>query len=143
MIHPVELFTHPDNLFVAGFIGSPAMNLLDATVSDGAARVGSLVVPLTTDQLSTLTTDAVVIGVRPETFNVATEGGLDAEVEMVEELGSESYLYCLAPGVEGKQVTVRTEGLSPSSRGDRISLVPGTGSVHVFDAATGARLEEG
>ncbi len=140
---PRTLFTHPDNLFVAGFIGSPAMNLLDATVLDGAARVGSLVVPLTTDQLATLTTEAVVIGVRPEAFKVATEGGLDAEVELVEELGSESYLYCLAPGVEGKQVTVRTEGLSPASRGDRISLVPGTGGIHVFDAATGARLEEG
>ncbi len=138
---PRDLFTHPINLFVAGFIGSPAMNLLDARVVDGAAHVGSLAVPLTAEQLSAITSDAVVVGVRPETFVVAGEGGLDAVVELVEELGSESYLYCDAPGVDGKQVTVRTEGLSPASRGDRVSLVPGAAGVHLFDAVTGARLE--
>ncbi len=139
---PRTLFTHPDNLFVAGFIGSPAMNLLDAKVVDGQAHVGSLTLALSTQQLSTLTSGAVVVGVRPEAFSIEKSGGLDAEVELVEELGSESYLYCTAPGVDGKQVTVRTEGLSPASRGERVSLVPRAVGVHVFDAVTGARLEE-
>ncbi|MEO6571246.1 MAG: sn-glycerol-3-phosphate ABC transporter ATP-binding protein UgpC [Ilumatobacteraceae bacterium] len=137
---PRALFTDPVNLFVAGFIGSPAMNLLDARAVDGVARVGSLDVPLTPSQSSALTTDRVVVGIRPEAFSARTEGGLDVDVELVEDLGSESFLYCLTDATADKQVVARVEGLSASQRGDRVSLVPQVGSVHVFDAATGARL---
>ena len=139
---PRQLFTRPVNLFVAGFIGSPAMNLLDATVSDGAARSGSLTVELTPDQSSGLTSAAVTIGVRPESWIVGREGGLDATVDLIEELGSESYLYCTAQGMDHKEVVVRTEGLSSSQRGDKVSLVPKPEAVHLFDTATGLRLAD-
>jgi multiple sugar transport system ATP-binding protein len=139
---PRELFTTPVNLFVAGFIGSPAMNLMDATVDESGVTVGSLTVPLTATQRGVLASDAAVLGVRPEGFDVRSSGGLDATVDLVEELGSESYLYCTAPGVEGKQVVVRTEGLSPSQRGDRVSLVPQPSATHVFDSVTGVRLPD-
>ncbi len=140
---PRELFLTPVNLFVAGFIGSPAMNLMDATMTGGSARVGSLTVPLTTAQTAGLTSDRVVLGVRPEGFTVASEGGLDVDVELVEELGSESYLYCVALGLADKQIVTRTAGLSGSRRGDRISLVPDPAMIHVFDAVSGVRLAAG
>jgi len=139
---PRELFTRPANLFVAGFIGSPAMNLLDGTISDNVARTGSLEVPLTPEQSSGATSDALTIGVRPENWSTASDGGLNATVNLVEELGSESYLYCTAEGAGQREVVVRTEGLSSSQRGDRVSLVPQPDSIHLFDAETGARLAD-
>jgi multiple sugar transport system ATP-binding protein len=139
---PRELFTRPANVFVAGFIGSPAMNLLDAQLADDGADVGTLVVPFTAAQRGAVTSPDIVVGVRPEGFSVATTGGLDATVDLVEELGSESYLYCTADGLPDKQVVVRTEGLSAAQRGDHVSLVPQPASVHLFDAATGARLPD-
>jgi multiple sugar transport system ATP-binding protein len=137
---PRELFTRPANLFVAGFIGSPAMNLLHATVSDGVARAGSLAVELAPEQTSALTSSSITVGVRPENWVVGTDGGLDATVDLVEELGSESFLYCTAQGMDHQEVVVRTEGLSSSQRGDRVSLVPQRQALHLFDTASGARL---
>jgi multiple sugar transport system ATP-binding protein len=139
---PRALFMHPVNLFVAGFIGSPAMNLLPATLTGETAEVGSLRVPLTPAQRADVTSDRVVIGVRPEGFAIDTMGGLDATVDLVEELGSECYLYCTAPGVRDRSVVVRTEGLSSSHPGDAVSLVPRQNSVHLFDAGSGKRLPE-
>ena len=139
---PRQLFTQPANLFVAGFIGSPAMNLLAATVSDGRARAGSLAVGLTPDQVNALTSASVTVGVRPESWIVGRDGGLDATVDVVEELGSESYLFCTAQGMDHQEVVVRTEGLSSSQRGDQVSLVPKPEAVHLFDTATGLRLSD-
>ena len=140
---PKDLFTSPVNVFVAGFIGSPAMNLLAAKVGDDGATHGSLTVPLTPEQRSRLTSDAVTIGVRPEAWTLGIEGGLDVEVLVVEELGSESFLYCTDPAadaVTGAQVVARAEGLSSSVPGDHVSLVPRPDRLHLFDTATGARL---
>ncbi len=139
---PRELFTRPSNLFVAGFIGSPAMNLLEGTVSDNVARTGSLEIPLTPEQSSGITSSTVTIGVRPENWTTASDGGLDATVNLVEELGSESYLYCTTDGADQREVVVRTEGLSSSQRGDQVSLVPQPKTVHLFDTETGARLAD-
>jgi multiple sugar transport system ATP-binding protein len=137
---PRELFTTPSNLFVAGFIGSPAMNLMPATITDDAAQVGSLSVPLTADQRSALSGQDVVVGVRPEAWEITADGGLDAHIDLVEELGSESFLYCSAPGVPDKQVVVRQEGLSPARRGETVSLVPRPVGLHIFDSQTGERV---
>jgi multiple sugar transport system ATP-binding protein len=139
---PRELFTRPVNVFVAGFIGSPAMNLLPAVLAGEAAEAGSLRVPLTPTQRAELSSERVVVGVRPEGFTIAASGGLDATVDLVEELGSECYLYCTASGVADRSVVVRTEGLTSSRAGDTISLVPRAGTVHLFDAASGSRLSE-
>jgi multiple sugar transport system ATP-binding protein len=136
---PRDLFTAPVNQFVAGFIGSPAMNLLPATVDDAAATYGSLRVPLTPEQLEALSSGAITVGVRPNDLTIRTDGGLDATVEFVEELGSEAFLYCVADGSE-TEVVARTEGLSALQRGDKVSLVPTPSGVHLFDAKSGARL---
>jgi multiple sugar transport system ATP-binding protein len=140
---PKELFTDPVNLFVAGFIGSPQMNLLAATADDDGASYGALVVPLTPAQRAALTSAAVTIGVRPEDWRVEGEGGLDVVVAVVEELGSEAFLYCTDPSadvVTARPFVARAEGLSASQPGDRINLVPRLDRVHLFDTATGARL---
>ena len=136
---PRELFTSPVNIFVAGFIGSPAMNLLPATVTEAGAVIGSMTVPLSPAQRSSATTDAVTIGLRPEGFSVGTHGGLDAVVETVEELGSDAFLYCTVHGVDGF-VVARAAGLSGVRARDAISLIPDHAVAHFFDTATGLRL---
>ena len=140
---PRDLFKRPANAFVAGFIGSPAMNQLTAIIDGQVARAGSLSVPLTREQIDAATAPSVTIGVRPECWQIGGPGGLDARVDLVEELGSESYLYCTVSGMDHQPVVARTEGLSPRRPGDDVSLVPKPGEVHLFDAATGLRLPEG
>jgi multiple sugar transport system ATP-binding protein len=136
---PRELFTEPVNVFVAGFIGSPSMNLLPATVSEGVASYGSLRVPLSPEQLEALESAAITIGVRPNDLDIGAEGGLDATVEFVEELGSEAFLYCIADGTD-TEVVARTDGLSVLQSGDKVSLVPRPRGLHLFDTRSGARL---
>jgi len=133
---PIGLFARPVNVFVAGFIGSPAMNLLETTVDTDGAIVGGTRLPLTPAQRSAMTGPGIVVGVRPEGWTIG-DGGFDAVVEVVEELGSDQYLYCR----DGDRVlTVRTPGMAPWQRGQAIALAPQIGSVHLFDAATGDRL---
>ncbi|MFC3453397.1 ABC transporter ATP-binding protein [Amycolatopsis speibonae] len=135
---PVGLFAKPVNVFVAGFIGSPAMNLLETTVDTDGAVVGGTRLPLTPAQRSALTGPGIVVGVRPEGWTIG-DGGFEAVVEVVEELGSDQYLYCR----DGDRVlTVRTPGMAPWQRGEPISLAPQPGAVHLFDAATGDRLPD-
>ncbi|MEU7789008.1 sn-glycerol-3-phosphate ABC transporter ATP-binding protein UgpC [Amycolatopsis sp. NPDC049159] len=128
---PIGLFSRPANVFVAGFIGSPSMNLLETSVDEAT-------VPLTPAQRSALTGPGLVAGVRPEGWTLG-EGGYEAVVEVVEELGSDQYLYCRA----GERVfTVRTPGMAPWQRGEPITLSPKPDAVHLFDAATGERLPD-
>ena len=136
---PRELFTRPANQFVAGFIGSPAMNLLPATVEEDTASYGSLRVPLTPDQLEALTSGAVTVGVRPNDLTIGADGGLNATVSFVEELGSEAFLYCVDDATNA-EVVARTEGLSVLQRGDMVSLIPSPVGVHLFDTKSGIRL---
>lgn len=143
---PRRLFTDPANAFVAGFIGSPAMNLVHATLDDEAARIGAFKVPLTRPQLAATTSPALIVGVRPESVDLVSEAAEDgstmsAVVDVVEELGSESFLYCSIVGHPDPFI-VRVEGLSPVSRGASVRLFPQRIGVHVFDGATGIRLPE-
>ncbi|WP_020659199.1 ABC transporter ATP-binding protein [Amycolatopsis benzoatilytica] len=136
---PVGLFARPVNVFVAGFIGSPAMNLLTTTADDGGAVVGGARLPLTPAQRSALTGPGIVVGVRPEGWETGPEG-LAAVVEVVEELGSDQYLYCRSEN--SGVLTVRTPGMAPWQRGEKIGLTPKPGAVHLFDEATGDRLPD-
>jgi multiple sugar transport system ATP-binding protein len=136
---PRDLFTNPVNEFVAGFIGSPAMNLMPATTDGSDAVYGTLRVTLTPEQLEALTSAAITVGVRPNDFEIRTDGGLDARVEFVEELGSEAFLYCLAEGTN-KEIVARTDGLSTLQTGDTVSLIPRPAGLHLFDTKSGARL---
>jgi multiple sugar transport system ATP-binding protein len=139
---PRELFTRPVNAFVAGFIGSPAMNMMNATTDERGVVFGTMVLPLTAQQRSALTSPAVIAGVRPENLHARGEGGLDATVLTVEELGSESYLYCIPDQHPEVSIVSRSEGLSSIRPGDAVHLVPDHGALHLFDGATGLRLPD-
>ena len=141
---PRELFLRPSNVFVASFIGSPAMNLLEATASGGAANVGQLAIPITRAQEAALTTPEMMVGVRPEGWQI-TDGdqGLAVRVDAIEELGSEAFLYCSVDDGEARTaVVVRSEGLSSRFRGDKIHLLVQSGVAHLFDRSTGERLPD-
>jgi multiple sugar transport system ATP-binding protein len=138
---PRDLFTRPANTFVAGFIGSPAMNMLHGRLEGHAAVVGEMRVPLTAGQKSALTGPGIVVGVRPEAWTIGT-GGLHATVDIVEELGSDSYLHCTADDPAHDRVVLRVQGLSGTREGARVSLAARPGDAHLFDDATGSRLPD-
>ncbi len=110
---PNELYDKPTNAFVAGFIGSPAMNLLTAPIVSDGVRIGEdSTLPLERDQLTKLHDaglETVTFGIRPEDLEVSAGGGIDVVIDLVEDLGSETYLYTHAhPDVRlGGAVAVR------------------------------------
>jgi multiple sugar transport system ATP-binding protein len=143
---PRTLFDRPVNIFVAGFMGSPAMNLIDLPVNESGLTLSSSHIPLSPAQRAAITGDTVTIGVRPEGWDLVTAAeGLAATVEVVEELGSDSYAY-VTPKLEGtvddgKTIVVRTaDAARIPQKGDEIGLRPKTASLHLFDTASGLRL---
>jgi multiple sugar transport system ATP-binding protein len=142
---PLALYDRPANLFVAGFIGSPAMNLLPAKVASGDAWVGDLRVPLARDVAARAVGD-VTLGVRPHAWRIGApeEEGFAVTVTVVEELGADAFLYAVPddPSLSGavSQAVVRLEGRPQLTKGERVRLVLDPGSVHVFDTASGERL---
>jgi multiple sugar transport system ATP-binding protein len=139
---PRDLYETPQNDFVAGFIGSPAMNLFPASVSGDSVQIGTSVVPVVQD-VQSATGDTVTVGVRPEDFTVvpAAEGGLQVTVNLVEELGSDGYLYgnAVIDGTE-TEIVVRVDGRNHPTAGDVVTIAPNAARVHAFDASTGERL---
>jgi hypothetical protein len=135
---PRELFTRPVNMFVAGFIGSPAMNMVHCTVDADGAEFSSMRIPLTPEQRSSLTSDSLSVGVRPEGLHLSPDGtGMHATIMTVEELGSDSFLYCTPEGHPDLTVVSRAEGLSGAKAGDTVALRPDPGALHLFDTFTG------
>jgi multiple sugar transport system ATP-binding protein len=141
---PLKLYDKPANLFVAGFIGSPQMNLLRATAADGGARVGTYDVPLGVSAGKPISGD-VTIGVRPEAWRLVgpDEGGLPVRVSVVEELGADGYVYGTCD-VEGTPtiIVVRVAARTAAGRDDVIHVTTEPGHVHVFDTVTGERLSD-
>jgi multiple sugar transport system ATP-binding protein len=136
---PLTLYDKPANVFVAGFIGSPRMNLIPASVVDGQAVVGDLRIPVP----GTGAGASVTVGVRPEAFRLvsAERGGLAMEVMLVEELGADSFVHGFADIAGERQlVIVRSEERGAVQKGDVVHAVPEASRVHVFDSETGARL---
>jgi multiple sugar transport system ATP-binding protein len=139
---PRDLYEAPANSFVAGFIGSPAMNLFDADVVEGGVQFGTASVKVDRETLSGATGTRVTVGIRPEDLTVSTTGkGLQTTVELVEELGADGYLYG-STEVNGQKIdmVVRVDGRDHPAAGDKIALLPIEHHMHVFDTATGVRL---
>ena len=132
---PRELYERPVNLFVAGFIGSPAMNLCSVEVNNGAASFGGVDVPVPNNGHGRL-----VVGVRPEALEVAGDG-IAARVEVVEDIGADAYVFCSAE-VNGEQtrLVARTEARNAPQQGERVSLRPRPEEAHLFDPGSGERL---
>jgi multiple sugar transport system ATP-binding protein len=139
---PLDLYDRPDNLFVAGFIGSPAMNFFPGTIrANGSAAFegpGGVKLPLGQQPPRAGAVDGrpAVYGVRPEHFTLADDG-VEAEVEVVEPTGSETQLVAKIGGQEVLAVFRERHAFQP---GDRVRLKPEPQLVHLFDQATGKRL---
>ncbi|MCW2822237.1 MAG: sugar transporter ATP-binding protein [Marmoricola sp.] len=139
---PLNLYDRPVNLFVAGFIGSPQMNLMAAVAHDGQAKIGDYLVPVDEEASKKMKGD-IVVGVRPETWRLVSSeaDGLPVTVTVVEELGSDAFVYGTS-GVEGApaNVIVRVNGRDTVHKGETIHVTTDPHHVHVFDAASGERL---
>jgi multiple sugar transport system ATP-binding protein len=138
---PLNLYDKPRNLFVAGFIGSPAMNLLNAHSKEGRVRIGDYEIPVDRAAASKANGD-ITIGVRPESWRLVNEGeGLPVKVNVVEELGADGFVYGHS-GVEGTpdQVIVRIDARRNHHKGETIYVTTDPEHVHVFDTDTGERL---
>ncbi len=159
---PERLFEHPANLFVAAFIGSPAMNLVEATVAGGEARFGACRLPVPED--SPLR-GRIVLGLRPHDVRLGA-GGVPGIVQVVERLGTETHAvvgvdaprlrsHALSEAVDTgpdddvllaeddrAAFTIVTDARAPLAVGDRVELSVEPGQLHGFDAETGMALGE-
>jgi multiple sugar transport system ATP-binding protein len=138
---PLSLYDSPSNTFVAGFIGSPAMNMVPGTAringAIGSVEFGAdVTLPL---PLGARAADgqSVLYGIRPEHCLLAEGVGLPAEVVVVEPTGADTQLYCR---FNGQDLTSLVRDRASCRAGDRIRLKPDLGRAHLFDAASGARL---
>ena len=150
---PKEIFNHPNNLFVAGFIGTPQMNFLDDAVlkkTDGKylIKIFGKEFELPEGLQQTLTQidrpeGEVIAGIRPEDVEVCAEGeGVTADIDVTELMGSEVYLHVDAPNNVGgvDRAVLRVKALSLALDAKRVSIMPVLKSIHLFDKETGVRL---
>ncbi len=129
---PGEIYDHPANLFVAGFIGSPTMNFVPVTTSDSTAKASGFEVRLP----KSVRPGKGTLGFRPEsaTDRIADHAStLDMKVDVVERLGSDQFLY---GQVGGDSVTARIDPKIKVEPGDNIKLGLDTRTLHLFDAET-------
>ena len=151
---PRDMYDTPENVFVAGFIGSPAMNIGTFDLRDGFAQLGEAKVPITRETAGAAEGDKVTIGFRPESLDVVspgTEGAIPVRVHLVEELGSDAFIYGelagsdelknrLGSGEDAEQIIVRVPPRSAPDKGELIHVRIRAGEQHNFDTTTGERL---
>ncbi|WP_068158756.1 ABC transporter ATP-binding protein [Rhodococcus phenolicus] len=137
---PRVLYNKPANVFVAGFMGSPAMNLFTLPVFDRGAILGETYVPIPRDVVGQVHDTEVVVGIRPEHIQIS-EYGLAMDVDVVEELGSDAYVYgrAIVAGLQ-QQIVARGDWRNPPQKGERIYLNFDPEQVHVFSTKDGRRL---
>jgi multiple sugar transport system ATP-binding protein len=141
---PLEIYKNPANRFVAGFIGSPAMNFLDVQVELGASPSLSnpaLKLSLSSDlaqKLKPYGGKAVTMGIRPEHLDIGKAGeGIQVTMDVSELMGNESYLYSHAGETE---IVARVQDNTPRKPGEVVSLVPNMDELHFFEAESGERI---
>ncbi|MEU7179050.1 MULTISPECIES: ABC transporter ATP-binding protein [Streptomyces] len=159
---PRNMYDRPNNLFVAGFIGSPAMNLVEVPITDGGVKFGNSVIPVNREALTTAANNGdttVTVGVRPEHFEIVERNGAAAQslakgsedapaglavtVNVVEELGADGFVYGTAEvGGAVKDLVVRVNGREVPAKGATLHVVPRPGETHVFSTKTGERLSD-
>ncbi|HEU5145053.1 MAG TPA: sn-glycerol-3-phosphate ABC transporter ATP-binding protein UgpC [Dermatophilaceae bacterium] len=141
---PERLYDAPVNTFVASFIGSPAITLIESPVREGVAQVHG--VPVALDRsIASQAGERVVVGFRPESWHVVEAGApesLPLNVELVESLGAESFVYGRPAdgGTDVERVTVRLDKRTHLAVGDLVHVRPSQQEAHVFDAQTGQRI---
>jgi len=141
---PRVLYDRPANAFVGGFIGSPSMNLIRVPLGvNGSVSLGGVEVQISPSTRSAATTAGwteLLVGVRPESLELASDG-IAAEVQVVEELGADAFVFCTAlVGGQETQLVARSAAKTAPARGARVSLRPDTSEAHLFDPVAGERL---
>ena len=137
---PDTLYERPANEFVAGFIGSPAMNFLPGTAADGSVRIGTAEIATGAGAAS----GAVTVGIRPEDLlpdgpeEQEGRGTIGARVTLVEPMGADTLIFCTTEG--DREITVRLPRYTAVREGETLTLTPRAGAVHLFDPETGQRL---
>jgi multiple sugar transport system ATP-binding protein len=140
---PSELYDKPVNEFVAGFIGSPAMNLVKLpVVADGVQVSENSTLELEREQLTRLNgLSEVTIGIRPEQLEIVDSGGIEVVVDLVEDLGSEAYVYTHAGSGSGVELVARCNPRTAPKLAQTVRLRKHPdGVVHLFHPQTGARI---
>ena len=143
---PRVLYDDPVNAFVAGFIGSPPMNLVPGVMTEDGVRVGSTsLVPI--DRVRALPGSQVTVGLRPESLELCgPDDGIPATVSLVEELGAEAYIHASLASEQAEMrlasaaILARVEPRLAPAKGTRINLRPKSEAMLFFDVATGERL---
>ncbi|MCD4775802.1 MAG: sn-glycerol-3-phosphate ABC transporter ATP-binding protein UgpC [Candidatus Aegiribacteria sp.] len=125
---PLDLYDNPDNSFVAGFIGSPSMNILNVELENGTLRAGDMVMENT--PYAALPNGEYLFGVRPEDIHQSEESRFAGEVEVVETLGNENIIYMK---FAGKQFAVRCSPTVKVVPGDMFGFSVEFGRCHLFD----------
>jgi len=139
---PLDLFNHPANRFVAGFIGSPSMNFMAGTVEGGAAALAcGARIALPEGRFDAPAGASIELGIRACHMDVDAGGPLAMTVRSVEQLGTESYVYGTLD--DDTAMTLHQPGQVSIHAGERIALCPQAGQLHLFDAGTGASLRAG
>jgi multiple sugar transport system ATP-binding protein len=136
---PTELYDRPANVFVASFIGSPAMNRFDAAAERDGVRLGNLLLRPSDAQLNAIQGHGkLVAGIRPEHLSIG-DGQLTVEVALVEDLGSDSYVYGHLADDPASSIIVRSGRQHPRP-GEVVKVAVDTAHLHLFDAASGLRI---
>jgi len=141
---PRELYERPGNAFVAGFIGSPAMSLVELPLgTNGSIDLGGIRLALADETASAAAARGLgrlLVGLRPEALRLAATG-IAARVEAVEVLGADAYVFCSA-AVDGREarITARADAREVPARGDKVCLTAESRDAHLFDPESGERL---
>ena len=144
---PRAMYEKPANVFVAGFIGSPAMNLVEVPLVDGGVQFDGLVVPVSREALGLAAAGGagtLTLGVRPESFDFvgSGEGAVAMNVHLVEELGADAFAYCSTRvGEQDVDMIVRVDARAVPMKGDKLYVRPRANETHLFSATSGERLE--
>ncbi|PQP20206.1 ABC transporter ATP-binding protein [Rhodococcus opacus] len=139
---PRELYRRPANVFVAGFMGSPSMNLFTVPVTDGGVQIGDQLVTVPRDALTAAAGREVIFGIRPEHVEIADSGGLKLEIDVVEELGSEAFVFGRTT-VNGRveSLVARVDWRNPPEKGQVVHVRVDEAHAHLFATdAAGERL---
>jgi len=133
---PLDLYERPATSFVAGFIGSPAMNLVEGRLDGSGVVIGNCMLPAAHRGESGR---AVQVGLRPEHLELAADGPLPLTVDLLERLGADTIVHGKLGG-NGTIVTVRAAGTINPPLGETLRFAIHSHHIHVFDQATGARI---
>ncbi|WP_275586614.1 ABC transporter ATP-binding protein [Arcanobacterium phocisimile] len=152
VVRPIDLYRQPDNVFVASFIGSPAISLLDVAFDGVAVAIGSALLPVA-PHIRSQAGARITVGLRPEAWRLVrpSEPGLDVHVDLVEQLGAESFMYATVAQhntrridfcsvVDNNRIAVHLERNQRVGVNDVVRIAPATAEVLYFDVVTGRAL---